>query len=67
MDYRDLQEKTDAELQLLLAEKRIALKDLRFKAASGQLKSVREIRSTRQFIAQLLTLLNNRHKKEYDQ
>jgi len=41
MDYRDLQEKTDAELQLLLAEKRIAVKDLRFKAASGQLKSVR--------------------------
>ncbi|HPD07619.1 MAG TPA: 50S ribosomal protein L29 [Patescibacteria group bacterium] len=63
MNYHELQEKTDTELRLLLAEKRVALKDLRFKAASGQLKSVREIRATRELIARLLTLLNNRQKK----
>ncbi|MBP8599831.1 50S ribosomal protein L29 [Patescibacteria group bacterium] len=63
MNYHELQEKTDTELRLLLAEKRVALKDLRFRAASGQLKSVREIRATRELIARLLTLLNNRQKK----
>ena len=62
MEYRDLQDKSEHELQLMLAEKRAELKDLRFKSASHQLKAVRQIRKTRQTVARLLTLLNNRQK-----
>ncbi len=62
MEYRDLQTKSEHELQLMLAEKRVELKDLRFKNASGQLKAVRTIRTIRQVIARILTLLNNRQK-----
>ncbi len=62
MEYRDLQAKNEHELQLMLAEKRTELKDLRFKDASHQLKAVRHIRITRQLVARILTLLNNRQK-----
>jgi ribosomal protein L29 len=62
MEYRDLQDKNEHELQLMLAEQRTELKDLRFKTASHQLKTVRQIRSVRQLIARILTLLNNRQK-----
>lgn len=62
MEYRDLQAKSEHELHLMLAEKRTELKDLRFKNASHQLKAVREIRTIRQLVARVLTLLNNRQK-----
>lgn len=62
MEYRDLQDKNEHELQLMLAEQRTELKDLRFKTASHQLKAVRQIRLVRQLIARILTLLNNRQK-----
>ncbi|HNW55606.1 MAG TPA: 50S ribosomal protein L29 [bacterium] len=62
MEYRDLQNKSEHELHLMLAEKRVELKDLRFKSASNQLKAVRSIRTVRQLIARVLTLLNNRQK-----
>lgn len=62
MEYRDLQAKNEHELQLMLAEKRAELKNLRFKNASHQLKTVRHIRVVRQTVARLLTLLNNRQK-----
>ena len=47
------------ELQNLLAEKRDELRTLRFKASERQLKEVRRIRSVKQTIAQILTVLSN--------
>jgi ribosomal protein L29 len=62
MKYHDLEGKKEHELHLLLAEKRVELKDLRFKIASNQLKSVNQVKLIRQVIARTLTLLNNRQK-----
>lgn len=58
MTIKELQTKTEGELQDLLADQRFHLKDLRFKNANGQLKDVREMRETRQDIARILTVLN---------
>lgn len=58
MDLKELQTKSQSELQRLLAESREKLRDLRFKDASKQLKDVRAIRRERLLIARLLTLLN---------
>jgi ribosomal protein L29 len=58
MTIKELQSKTESELQDLLADNRWKLKDLRFKNANGQLKDVREVRETKQDIARVLTVLN---------
>jgi ribosomal protein L29 len=58
MLIKDLQGKNESELQSLLLEQRLRLKDLRFKDANGQLKDIREIRETRQNIARILTTLS---------
>lgn len=58
MDLKELQTKSESELQRLLAESREKLRDLRFKDANKQLKDVRAIRRERLLVARLLTLLN---------
>lgn len=58
MTIKELHGKNESELQNLLLEQRLKLKDLRFKDASGQLKDIREIRETRQNIARILTSLS---------
>ena len=58
MEFKDLKKKTIAELHKILSESRDSLRELRFKDASKQLKDVRQIRKTRETIAQALTLLN---------
>ncbi|RMD58941.1 50S ribosomal protein L29 [Candidatus Parcubacteria bacterium] len=69
MEFKDLKNKSEAELHRLLAEMREKLRELRFKDANRQLKDVREIRQIRKTIARILTLLNslhraNKHKQE---
>lgn len=58
MDIKELKNKTAQELRELLETERVKLRELRFKASEGQLKTVRVIRATRQTIAQILTILN---------
>lgn len=58
MDIKELQTKSIAELQKMLAESRERLRDLRFKEANKQLKDIRAIRRERLLVARLLTLLN---------
>ncbi|MFA5886479.1 MAG: 50S ribosomal protein L29 [Patescibacteria group bacterium] len=58
MDFKELKIKTVAELQKLLDLNREKLRDLRFKDSNKQLKNIREIRSIKQLIAQILTLIN---------
>lgn len=58
MEFKELQKKTEKELQTILAEYREKLRMARFKDANKQLKNVREIRNARVVIANVLTLLN---------
>ena len=59
MEFKELKNKDEKELQRILAELRDKLRDMRFKDANKQLKNIREIRKTRETIARILTLLNN--------
>jgi ribosomal protein L29 len=58
MDFKELKNKTEKELQEMLAVSRDKLRDLRFKDSNKQLKNIREIRVLKHKIAQILTLLN---------
>lgn len=58
MDIKELQTKSQTELQRMLQESREKLRDLRFKEANKQLKDIRAIRRERLMVARLLTLLN---------
>ena len=60
MKFKELKNLKESELQHLLAETRSKMRDMRFKLASGQLKGVREIRTSKKLVAQILTLLNNK-------
>ena len=62
MDFKELKKKKESDLHKILADTREKLRELRFKDASKQLKNVREIRSLRLKIAQILTLLNFKKK-----
>lgn len=64
MEYKELKNKKENELQKILRESRDKLRDLRFKDANKQLKNVREIRQIRNMISQVLTLLNRKDIKE---
>jgi len=63
MDFKELKNKSEGELQRLLAELREKTRDLRFKDSNRQLKDVREIREVKKEIAQVLTVLNNKEVK----
>lgn len=65
MEFKELKQKSESELQKLLAESRDKLRDLRFKDANKQLKNVREIRKIREMIARIMTLLNKKRIVEY--
>ncbi|KKQ27117.1 MAG: 50S ribosomal protein L29 [Candidatus Magasanikbacteria bacterium GW2011_GWC2_37_14] len=62
MDFIDLKNKTDKELQEILHEERHHLHELRLKVGEKQLKNVRAIRKTKNLVAKVLTLLNSRNK-----
>jgi len=59
MEFKELKNKDKKDLQNLLIVNREKLRELRFKDSNKQLKNIREIRVTRNLIAQILTLLNN--------
>jgi ribosomal protein L29 len=58
MDFKELTTKDQTTLRQLLDAAREKLRDLRFKDSNKQLKNIREIRATKQQVAQILTLLN---------
>lgn len=58
MDFKELSAKETGELKSLLSANQEKLRELRFKDSNKQLKNVREIRSLRQLIARILTLIN---------
>lgn len=58
MKFKELKDKSVAELQKNLRANREKLRELRFKVANKQLKDVRDIRDVRKVSAHLLTRLN---------
>ncbi len=61
MDTKALRSKSTEALQTELSEAQTHLKSLDFKLAANQLKNVRESRKTKQLIARLQTLINEKH------
>jgi ribosomal protein L29 len=59
MEFKELKKKNENELHKLLEQSRDKLRELRFKDANKQLKNIREIRTVKENIAQILTLLNS--------
>jgi large subunit ribosomal protein L29 len=62
MKAKELKQKTTADLQALLQEKREKLGQLSFDLASGKVKNVREIREIKKDIAKILTTINEKSK-----
>jgi ribosomal protein L29 len=60
MELKELRQKQEGELNKLLAQQREALRDLRFKVASKQHKDVRDVRSTKQTIARIATVIKEK-------
>ncbi|MAJ97341.1 50S ribosomal protein L29 [bacterium] len=57
---KDLKKKSDKDLEKLVREKREELREFRFKSAGSRTRNVREGRTTRKEIAQILTELTLR-------
>jgi len=60
MKAEELKDKNEQELKALLEEKKKKIEELRFKAASGALKNVKEIKENKKEIARILTALNKK-------
>jgi len=58
MDIKELAKKSKKELETVLKELRETLRQKKFQAAQGDLKTVREIRNLRKDIARILTRYN---------
>lgn len=63
LTIKELRAKTAEELRRLYNEYCEKRRDLNFKAASKQLKDVREIREARRVIARVLTLMKQNNEK----
>ena len=64
MKFKELKEKSPAELNRLLKAGREKLRDLRFRVASKQLKNVREVREEKKTLARIETLLKAKSEAE---
>jgi len=63
MKIKELRQKTDQELEMILKELREKLRRFKFDLSEKKLKNVREISITRKTIARILTILKNHEKK----
>lgn len=64
MEYKDLEKKSEKELEKMLGEQRGTLYDLRLKVSVNQLKDMRSVRKTKQNIARILTKLSEKKVEE---
>jgi len=64
MKFRELSEKTTEEIKKLYTAVCVKRQELNFKAASKQLKTVRDLRIVKKDMAQILTILKQREIKE---
>lgn len=66
MAFKDFLNQGEGELKKVLAEKREALRDVRFKASNKQLKNVRSIRALRADVAHILTRLHQLTSRHHE-
>ncbi len=64
MNIKEIREKSSAELKSTLDEFKVELFDLRFQRATGSIENPMRIRELRKSIARILTVLNERERKE---
>lgn len=64
MKIKDLREKTEKDLDKMLATERERVRDLRFKVSQRQLKNLRETRNAKKTIARILTLKKEKALKK---
>ncbi len=62
MKYTDLKDKSEAELQKLLKEKKLEVFTLRVKLKTMQLNNPAELRAAKKDVARILTALNAKRK-----
>ncbi len=62
MDFSELKNKNQAELQDILKDKQSELRHLRFGAHSGQLKQVSKFKEVKLIVSRIKTLLNSENK-----
>lgn len=60
MKFKELKTKSDKDLQKILEESRSNLREMRFKAANDQLKSIRDLRKVKKTIVKVLFILSNK-------
>lgn len=63
MTTKELRQKSEKELQTLLAESRDKLREMRFRVAQRQLKRVSDVSLEKKNIAKILTILNGKKSK----
>lgn len=63
MKTKDLRQKTAAELEKLIQEKKERLGNLNFDLAGGKVKNIKEIRESKKDIAKILTLMKEAEGK----
>ncbi|MBT4277788.1 50S ribosomal protein L29 [Candidatus Falkowbacteria bacterium] len=59
MDIKEIKNKSKKSLDILLADKREKLREMRFKVSNRQLKDVKSIDKMKKDIARILTVKNN--------
>ncbi|PJE69781.1 MAG: 50S ribosomal protein L29 [Candidatus Staskawiczbacteria bacterium CG10_big_fil_rev_8_21_14_0_10_38_10] len=64
MKAKELRQKTKDELNRILQDSRVKLRELRFKLTLNKLKNVREIREIKKNIAKILTILKETKGKK---
>ncbi|MBQ1508922.1 MAG: 50S ribosomal protein L29 [Erysipelotrichaceae bacterium] len=64
MNIKEIREKSSAELKSTLDEFKVELFDLRFQRATGSIENPMRIRELRKSIARIMTVLNERERKE---
>lgn len=64
MDTKEIQKKSEADIRKLITQKREALRAFRFGEAGSRTRNVREGRTLRREVAQLLTELRSRQLAE---
>ena len=64
MNIKEIREKSSAELKSTLDEFKVELFDLRFRRATGSIDNPMRIRELRKSIARIMTVLNERERKE---
>ena len=60
---KELNNKSQEELEKILMELKEKLRSLRFELSASQIEDAREVRKTRKDIARVLTILNSKEQK----